>query len=67
MKHIKDFRGDIAREIARSTQEQGGLITVDDLKNYEVYIEEPLKYLIKILTSINSQHGFRARSYSISI
>ena len=37
------YEGDIAEEIARSTQEQGGLITKQDLKNYEVYIEEPLK------------------------
>ena len=37
------YKGDIAEEIARSTQEQGGLITKEDLKNYEVYIEEPLK------------------------
>ncbi len=37
------YEGDIAVEIARSTQEQGGLITIEDLKNYEVYIEEPLK------------------------
>ena len=41
------YEGDIAREIARSTQEQGGLITVDDLKKYEVYIEEPLKISYK--------------------
>ena len=37
------YEGDIAKEIARSTQEQGGLITLEDLKNYKVYIEEPLK------------------------
>ncbi|MAR65071.1 MAG: gamma-glutamyltransferase [Flammeovirgaceae bacterium] len=37
------YQGDIAEEIVRSTQEQGGLITKEDLKNYEVYIEEPLK------------------------
>ena len=37
------YEGDIAEEIARSTQEQGGLITKEDLKKYEVYIEEPLK------------------------
>ena len=37
------YEGDIADEIARSTQEQGGLITKKDLKNYKVYIEEPLK------------------------
>ena len=37
------YEGDIADEIARSTQEQGGLITKKDLKNYKVFIEEPLK------------------------
>ena len=37
------YEGDIADEIAKSTQEQGGLITKKDLKNYKVYIEEPLK------------------------
>ena len=37
------YEGDIADEIARSTKEQGGLITKKDLKNYKVYIEEPLK------------------------
>ena len=37
------YEGDIANEIARSTQEQGGLITKKDLKNYKVFIEEPLK------------------------
>ena len=37
------YEGDIADEIAKSTQEQGGLITKKDLKNYKVFIEEPLK------------------------
>ena len=37
------YQGDIAKEIVRSSQEQGGLITKNDLKNYKVYIEEPLK------------------------
>ena len=37
------YEGDIADEIARSTQEQGGLITKKDLKNYKVFIEVPLK------------------------
>ena len=41
------YEGDIADEIARSTQEQGGLITKEDLKNYEVYIEEALKTTYK--------------------
>ena len=40
-------KGDIAKEITRSTQEQGGLITLEDLKNYKVYIEEPLKITYK--------------------
>jgi gamma-glutamyltranspeptidase/glutathione hydrolase len=35
------YKGDIAEEIARSTQEQGGLITKADLANWKVYIEEP--------------------------
>ncbi len=41
------YEGDIAKEIARSTQEQGGLITLEDLKNYKVHIEEPLKITYK--------------------
>ena len=36
------YKGDIAREIARSTQEQGGLITVNDLAGWKVHIEEPV-------------------------
>ena len=36
------YKGDIAAEIARSTQEQGGLITVQDLADWKVKIEEPL-------------------------
>jgi gamma-glutamyltranspeptidase/glutathione hydrolase len=37
------YEGDIAEELVRGTQEQGGLITMDDLKNWKVYIEEPEK------------------------
>ena len=37
------YKGDIAEEIARSTQEQGGLITREDLANWKVYLEEPIK------------------------
>ena len=36
------YKGDIAREIARSTQEQGGLITTQDLADWQVKIEEPV-------------------------
>lgn len=36
------YKGDIAREFVRSVQEQGGLITMQDLANWKVYIEEPV-------------------------
>ncbi len=36
------YEGDIAAEIARSTQEQGGLITTEDLARWQVEIEEPV-------------------------
>lgn len=36
------YKGDIAREIVRATQAAGGLITLEDLANWEVYIEEPV-------------------------
>ncbi|CAG5068179.1 Glutathione hydrolase proenzyme [Dyadobacter sp. CECT 9623] len=36
------YKGDIAKEIARGTQEQGGLITEQDLATWKVKIEEPL-------------------------
>ena len=37
------YKGDIAEELVRGTQEQGGLITMEDLGNWKVYIEEPVK------------------------
>ena len=36
------YKGDIAKEIVRGTQEQGGLFTEGDLANWKVKIEEPL-------------------------
>jgi gamma-glutamyltranspeptidase / glutathione hydrolase len=36
------YKGDIARELARATQEQGGLITNQDLANWKVHLEEPV-------------------------
>ena len=36
------YMGDIADELVRGTQEQGGLITKEDLANWQVYIEEPV-------------------------
>jgi gamma-glutamyltranspeptidase/glutathione hydrolase len=37
------YKGDIAKEFVRSCQEQGGLITLDDLAKWKVLQEEPLK------------------------
>ncbi|MGI8549005.1 MAG: gamma-glutamyltransferase family protein, partial [Gemmatimonadaceae bacterium] len=36
------YKGDIARELVRGVQEDGGLFTLQDLANYKVHIEEPL-------------------------
>ncbi|HRD79801.1 MAG TPA: gamma-glutamyltransferase [Saprospiraceae bacterium] len=36
------YKGDIAREFVRGCQEQGGLITMEDLAKWKVYQEEPL-------------------------
>ena len=37
------YKGDIAQEFVRGCQEQGGLITMDDLAKWKVIQEEPLK------------------------
>jgi gamma-glutamyltranspeptidase / glutathione hydrolase len=37
------YKGDIAQEIARGTQEQGGLITYNDLAKWQPRFEEPVK------------------------
>ena len=37
------YKGDIAKEWVRSVQEQGGLHTEEDLENWKVKIEEPVK------------------------
>src|SRR5262245_3109987 len=36
------YKGDIAKEFVRSVQEQGGLITLEDLANWKWHIEEPV-------------------------
>ncbi len=36
------YKGDIAEEFVRGCQEQDGLITMDDLAEWKVYIEEPV-------------------------
>src|SRR5260370_5241500 len=37
------YKGDIAREVVRGVQEQGGLFTMDDLAKWKVHLEEPVK------------------------
>ena len=37
------YKGDIAQEVARATQEQGGLITAQDLAAWRPRFEEPVK------------------------
>lgn len=37
------YKGDIAKEFVKGVKEQGGLITMKDLANWKVYIEEPEK------------------------
>jgi gamma-glutamyltranspeptidase/glutathione hydrolase len=37
------YKGDIAREIVRGVEEQGGLFTLEDLAKWQVHVEEPLK------------------------
>jgi len=36
------YEGDIAEEFVRGSSEHGGLMTLEDLKNWEVIIEEPM-------------------------
>jgi gamma-glutamyltranspeptidase/glutathione hydrolase len=36
------YRGDIAAEIVRGVQDAGGLITLEDLANWQVHVEEPV-------------------------
>lgn len=41
------YKGDVAEELARGTQEAGGLITKEDLARWQVRIEEPVKTTYK--------------------
>lgn len=36
------YRGDIAEEMVRGTQEEGGLMTMEDLDSWQVYTEKPV-------------------------
>jgi gamma-glutamyltranspeptidase/glutathione hydrolase len=44
------YKGDIARELVRGVQEEGGLITLQDLADWKVKIEEPLSTTYKGIT-----------------
>jgi gamma-glutamyltranspeptidase/glutathione hydrolase len=44
------YKGDIARELVRGVQEEGGLITMGDLARWTVRIEEPLSTTYKGIT-----------------
>lgn len=44
------YRGDIAEEIVRAVQEEGGLFTREDLANWRVKIEEPLSTTYRDVT-----------------
>jgi len=37
------YKGDIAKEFVRGSKEQGGLVTMEDLAEWRVYIEEPVR------------------------
>jgi gamma-glutamyltranspeptidase/glutathione hydrolase len=41
------YKGDIAREIVRGVREDGGLFTMQDLADYKVRIEEPVRTTYK--------------------
>ena len=41
------YKGDIAEEFVRGSREQGGLITMADLANWQVYREEPVSITYK--------------------
>ena len=40
--YARFYTGDIAKEFVRGCQEQGGLITMEDLAKWKVQIEEPM-------------------------
>ena len=44
------YKGDIARELVRGVQEEGGLITLQDLARWKVRVEEPLSTTYRGIT-----------------
>jgi gamma-glutamyltranspeptidase/glutathione hydrolase len=51
------YRGDIARDFVRGSQELGGLITMEDLANWKVHVEEP------VVTSYKGIEVYKLRSW----
>ena len=49
------YRGDIAEEFVRGSREVGGLHTLEDLANWRVHVEEPVK------TTLQGHRGLQAR------
>ena len=50
------YRGDIAEEFVRGVQEQGGLITAEDLANWKVHLEEPVSTTYRDLEVFKLTH-----------
>jgi gamma-glutamyltranspeptidase/glutathione hydrolase len=51
------YRGDIAKEFVRGSQEQGGLITIEDLVKWKVYLEEP------VMSNYKGIHVYKLNSW----
>ncbi|HEX7023471.1 MAG TPA: gamma-glutamyltransferase [Gemmatimonadales bacterium] len=58
------YKGDIAAELVRGVQEEGGLITLQDLAAWKVKIEEPLSTTYRGITVYKLRCGSRARRCS---
>ncbi len=50
------YRGDIAQELVRGTQEAGGLITSEDLANWRVKLEEPVSTTYRGIEVVKLTH-----------
>jgi gamma-glutamyltranspeptidase / glutathione hydrolase len=48
--YARFYRGDIAQELVRGVQEEGGIITLEDLARWRVKVEEPLSTTYKGIT-----------------
>jgi gamma-glutamyltranspeptidase/glutathione hydrolase len=57
------YRGDIARELVAATQAAGGLITLDDLDRWQVYVEEPAVTSYKGIDVYKLNHWVQGPSF----